>query len=72
MCIRDRDKALKAIKKAFEIQMQGLGYTLVSVLSTCPTNWGMSPVKAIEWLQENMKKHYKLGELKTPETLNFS
>lgn len=61
-------KAKRAIKKAFEIQMQGLGYTLVSVLSTCPTNWGMSPVKAIEWLQENMKKHYKLGELKTPET----
>lgn len=60
-------QAKKAIKKAFEIQIQGLGFTMISVLSTCPTNWGMSPTKALEWLQENMKNYYKLGDLKTPE-----
>ncbi len=63
-------KAKKAIKKAFEIQMKGIGFTMVSVLSTCPTNWGMSPIQSIKWLQENMKNYYKLGELKTPEMLN--
>lgn len=63
-------KAKMAIKKAFEIQMQGLGFTLVSILSTCPTNWGMSPKKSLEWLQENMKKYYSMGELKTPEMMN--
>lgn len=62
-------KAKKAIKKAFEIQMKGLGFTMVSILSTCPTNWGMSPTKSLEWLRENMQKYYKLGELKTPEMM---
>lgn len=62
-------KAKRAIKKAFEIQMQGLGFTFVGVLSTCPTNWGMSPTQSLEWLQENLQKYYKLGELKTPEMI---
>ncbi|GBF12590.1 thiamine pyrophosphate-dependent enzyme [Tepidibacillus infernus] len=62
-------KAKKAIKKAFQIQMQGLGFTMVSVLSTCPTNWGMSPNQSLQWLQDNLKNYYTLGELKTPEML---
>ncbi|MBM7622784.1 thiamine pyrophosphate-dependent enzyme [Sporohalobacter salinus] len=53
----------KAIKKAFEVQQSGEGFAMVEVLSTCPTNWGVSPVEAIEWLQENMLPHYKLGEV---------
>lgn len=54
-------KAKKAIKKAFEIQQKGLGFSMVEVLSTCPTNWGVSPVEAIKWLQTNMIPYYPLG-----------
>lgn len=54
-------KAKKAIKKAFEYQMQGKGFSLVEVLSTCPTNWGLSPVEALDWLKENMLPYYPLG-----------
>lgn len=60
-------EAKKAIKKAFKAQLEGKGYSLVEVLSTCPTNWGMSPVDAIEWLDENMIPVYPLGEIKSPE-----
>lgn len=56
--------AKKAIKKAFEYQLEGLGYTIVEVVSTCPTNWGMSPKDAIKWLQDNMLPYYPLGVYK--------
>lgn len=59
-------RAKRAIKKAFEIQLAGLGFTLVEVLSTCPTNWGMTPLKALDWLQENMIPYYPLGVKKEP------
>ena len=59
--------AKKAIKKAFQVQQLGLGFALVSVLSTCPTNWGMSPVDSIKWLQEKMLPTYQMGELKVSE-----
>jgi 2-oxoglutarate ferredoxin oxidoreductase subunit beta len=58
----------KYIRKAFEYQKAGTCFSLVEVLSTCPTNWGMTPVEATEWLAENMIPYYPLGELKTPET----
>ena len=54
-------KAKEAIKKAFKVQQAGLGFAIVEVLSICPTNWGMSPEKALEWLRENMMEHYPLG-----------
>jgi 2-oxoglutarate ferredoxin oxidoreductase subunit beta len=54
-------KAKKAIKKAFELQAQGIGFTMVEVLSTCPTNWGLAPVEALKWLKENMIPYYPLG-----------
>jgi len=53
--------AKKAIKKAFEYQLAGKGFSLVEVLSTCPTNWGMNPEEALKWLQENMIPQYPLG-----------
>jgi 2-oxoglutarate/2-oxoacid ferredoxin oxidoreductase subunit beta len=59
-------KAKAAIKKAFEIQIQGIGFAMVEVLSTCPTNWGVTPIEAIAWLEENMIPYYPLGEFKTP------
>jgi 2-oxoglutarate ferredoxin oxidoreductase subunit beta len=54
-------KAKKALKKAFTAQIKGLGFSLVEVLSTCPTNWGMSPKEAMKWLDENMKKEFPVG-----------
>ena len=59
--------AKKAIKKAFKVQQAGLGFALVSVLSTCPTNWNMSPADSLKWLKENMMPVYKMGELKVAE-----
>jgi len=60
-------KAKKAIKQAFEIQLRGEGFSLVEVLSTCPTNWGMNPVEAVAWLEQNMIPYYPLGIFKAPE-----
>jgi len=59
--------AKKCIKKAFKVQMAGLGFAFVSVLSTCPTNWGISPVESLSWLRENMMPIYEMGELKVTE-----
>ena len=56
--------AKKAIKKAFENQIQGKGFSLVEVLSSCPTNWGMTPAKALEWIDTNMIPYYPLGVYK--------
>jgi 2-oxoglutarate ferredoxin oxidoreductase subunit beta len=52
------------IKKAFEAQMAGIGFTMVEVLSPCPTNWSMDPVQAVEWLENNMIPVFPLGEIK--------
>ncbi|MGE5708285.1 MAG: thiamine pyrophosphate-dependent enzyme [Bacteroidota bacterium] len=60
-------KAKKAIKRAFEIQEQGLGYGIVEVLSACPTDWGMTPENAMKWLEENMLPYYPLGVFRSPE-----
>ncbi|MEA5002422.1 MAG: thiamine pyrophosphate-dependent enzyme [Christensenella sp.] len=57
-------KTKKAIKKAFEYQMQGKGFSMVEILSTCPTNWGLNPVEALDWLKENMIPQYPLGVTK--------
>lgn len=59
-------QAKKAIRKAFEIQKAGLGFALVEVLSTCPTNWGLSPKEALKWLADNMIPYYPLGVYKEP------
>lgn len=60
-------KAKKAIKEAFECQIAGKGFAMVEVLSTCPTNWGMTPVDGLKWLEENMIPYYPLGNFKRPE-----
>ena len=57
-------KAKMIIKKAFENQINGKGFSIVEVLSTCPTNWGISPIDSLKWLEENMIPHYPLGNLK--------
>lgn len=60
-------KAKEAIKTAFEIQVKGIGFSLVEVLSTCPTNWGLSPVEALKWLETRMIPQFPLGILRSPE-----
>jgi 2-oxoglutarate ferredoxin oxidoreductase subunit beta len=57
----------KAIKKAFRYQMEGKGFTMIEVLSTCPTNWGLTPVEALKWLEERMIPQYPLGVFKEVE-----
>ncbi len=57
----------KAIKKAFEYQVAGKCFSFVEVVSTCPTNWGMTPLEAVKWSEETLLAYYKLGEYKTPE-----
>ncbi len=60
-------KAKKSIKKAFQYQMEGRCFSLVELVSTCPTNWGLTPVEAVKWAEETLLPYYKLGEYKTPE-----
>ncbi|MCB2228499.1 MAG: 2-oxoglutarate oxidoreductase [Desulfarculaceae bacterium] len=57
-------QAKKAIKKAFQVQLDGLGFSLVEVLSPCPTNWKMAPVPAYEWTLQEMTKIFPLGVIK--------
>lgn len=60
-------EAKKAIKKAFQNQIDKKGFSIVEILSTCPTNWGLSPVEALDWLRENMMPYYPLGVYKDSE-----
>ncbi len=61
------NKTKEAIKKAFEYQIQGKGFSMVEVLSTCPTNWGLSPVEALKWLEANMIPQFPLGVVRDRE-----
>ncbi len=63
--------AKKAIKKAFEYQIEGVGYTFIEVVSTCPTNWGLSPQDALQWLRDNMLPYYPLGVYKDVKAEGF-
>ena len=69
-CVKNVRAAKKAIAKAFKTQREGKGLSIVEVLSTCPTNWGLSPQKAFEWLREEMIPYYPLGVFK--DTTNES
>ena len=60
-------KAKKAIKKAFQMQLEGKGFALVEVLSTCPTNWGIKPTDSLRWLEEMMLPKYPLDVFKDIE-----
>jgi 2-oxoglutarate ferredoxin oxidoreductase subunit beta len=60
-------RAKKAIKRAFQYQLDGTCFGFVEIVSTCPTNWGLTPVEAVKWAEEEMLSYYQLGDLKTPE-----
>lgn len=60
--------AKRALKKAFEVQINGLGFSLVEFLSPCPTGWGISPTKATKWVEEKMIRTFPVGEFKVPKS----
>ena len=62
--VKNVKNAKKAIKKAFQNQIDGKGFSLVEVVSACPTNWGMTPQKALEWVESDMLPYYPIGVYK--------
>jgi 2-oxoglutarate ferredoxin oxidoreductase subunit beta len=62
-------QAKKAVRRAFEVQEKKLGFALVELLSTCPTNWGLTPFEAMKWLGEQMIPYYPLGVFRKPEEI---
>ena len=61
------NKAKKAIKKAFEYQVENKCFSFVEVISNCPTNWGLTPLDSLKWAEENLRPYYELGDYKVPE-----
>ncbi|NLL67936.1 MAG: 2-oxoglutarate oxidoreductase [Clostridiaceae bacterium] len=59
--VKNIKKAKAAVKKAFKVQMAGKGFSLVEILSTCPTNWGLNPVESLKRIENDMIPHYPLG-----------
>ncbi len=62
-------EAKRAIRRAFQAQLDELGFSLVEVLSTCPTRWGMPPLDALKWLDDNMVPYYPIKEFVVAEGL---
>ena len=62
--VKNVKNAKKAIKKAFQNQIDGKGFSLVEVISSCPTNWGLTPQNALKWIEEKMIPYYLLGVYK--------
>jgi len=58
------NRTKKAIRKAFQAQIDALGFSLVEILSPCPTNWKMSPLESWQWIDKTMKKEFPLGLIK--------
>jgi 2-oxoglutarate ferredoxin oxidoreductase subunit beta len=56
--------AKKALRIAFETQQRGLGFSMVELLSICPTNWGLTPEQSLVWLEEKMLPYYPVGDYK--------
>jgi len=61
------NKAKKAVRRAFEVQEKKLGFSFVEFISTCPTNWGLSPIASMEHVKEKMLPYYPLGVFREPE-----
>jgi len=61
------NKAKKAIKQSFQYQVEGKCFSFVEVVSTCPTNWGLTPLDSLKWAEETLLPYYELGDVKTPE-----
>ncbi|TYP56679.1 thiamine pyrophosphate-dependent enzyme [Thermosediminibacter litoriperuensis] len=68
--VKNINRAKSYLKKAFEIQLAGKGFSLVEILSPCPTNWGMRPVDAVDWVRKEMVKVFPPGVFKEPKEGN--
>ena len=64
-------KAKKAILTAFKVQMAGLGFSMVELLSSCPTNWGLPPAKALEWIEQRMLPYFPLDDYRVIDAVSF-
>ena len=60
-CVKNVNEAKRAIKKGFKNQINKQGFSIIEVISSCPTNWGMRPIDSLTWVRENMLKYYPLG-----------
>ena len=60
------NKTKKAIKQAFQYQVENKCFSFVEVISTCPTNWGLTPLDSLKWAEEALLPYYELGDIKTP------
>ncbi len=65
--VKEINKAKKAIRTAFKVQLEGLGFSMVELLSSCPTNWGLTPPEALKWVEDNMVPYYPLGDYKVAD-----
>lgn len=65
--VKEINRAKKAIRTAFETQLAGLGFAMVELLSSCPTNWHLSPPEALQWIEDYMVPYYPLGDYKVIE-----
>jgi 2-oxoglutarate ferredoxin oxidoreductase subunit beta len=66
--VREIHRARKAIRRALQVQQAGLGFALVELLSSCPTNWGCTPIESLAWIETQMLPHFPLGDFKiSPE-----
>ncbi|MBZ0276122.1 MAG: 2-oxoglutarate oxidoreductase [Anaerolineae bacterium] len=68
--VKNIRKAKKAIITALKVQQAGLGFSMIELLSSCPTNWGIQPEKALEWIEDNMVPYFPLGDYKVREEVN--
>lgn len=62
--VKEINRAKKAIRTAFKVQQAGLGFAMVELLSSCPTNWGLDPLAALDWIESDMLPYYPLGDYK--------
>jgi 2-oxoglutarate ferredoxin oxidoreductase subunit beta len=65
--VKEINRSKKAIKKAFQVQMSGMGFAMVELLSSCPTNWGYTPTDSLKWIEDHMVPYYPLGDYKVVE-----
>jgi 2-oxoglutarate ferredoxin oxidoreductase subunit beta len=63
--VKEINKAKKAIKRAFQVQLAGMGFSMVELLSSCPTNWGYTPIESLKWIEDKMLPYYPLGDFKS-------
>ncbi|MBI5958211.1 MAG: 2-oxoglutarate oxidoreductase [Chloroflexi bacterium] len=67
--VKEINRAKQAVRVAFQAQLAGLGFSMVELLSSCPTNWGMSAPEAMKWIEDNMVPYYPLGDYKVADAV---